>query len=89
MYVLSVIYASFQLIIIETFNILSYDEGCFDANDLTRSYFSFVSIVSLAIGCIVSGKISLHKHIILLYISLSSVVIFYIASLFSNGLMLR
>ena len=89
MFILAVIYANVQMILIEAFNIPSFNERGFDANDLTRSYFSLVSIVSLAAGWIATKKLSLNKPVITLYFSLSGVAIFYIAGLFSSGLMLR
>ena len=89
MYVMSVLYASCQLLIMHVFDLPTYDEFVFDANDLTRVFFSVFPALPIVFSVFVSKRLSDVGYLRVIYICISSVLIFYISSLFINGLMLK
>ncbi len=89
MYVLSIGYAYCRLIVMDLFHLPHYDEFRFDANDLTRLYFAILPLLPIAVSVYVSSRNFEGKLKRLVYIGVSALVIFYISSLFANGLMFR
>jgi hypothetical protein len=89
MYVMSVLYASCQLLIMYVFDLPTYDEFVFDANDLTVAFYSVLPILPITLSWFTSKRAFEEKRARMIYIALSSVLIFYIAYLFMTGSMWR
>ena len=88
-YVMSVLYGLCIVIIMDLFDLVHYDLDAFDANDLSRYYFTALALCTILIESFFAARYLSDKRGRAAIIAMSAVIIFYFSSLFCQGMMFK